>query len=125
MISSANVHLDNAHKTPQFWLIWMVLCMNVSAGIGVLAARQKVPLLLDPKVRKFGLLGGVAGALGMLALILGAQVGSLGTVSVIAGSSPAVTVIAAATFDGDRVHWWQAIGVVGSIIGTGIIALGS
>ncbi|KIU44166.1 MULTISPECIES: OFA family MFS transporter [Bradyrhizobium] len=37
MISSANVHLDNAHKTPQFWLIWMVLCMNVSAGIGVLA----------------------------------------------------------------------------------------
>ncbi|WP_426436436.1 L-lactate MFS transporter [Bradyrhizobium genosp. P] len=37
MISAANVHLDNAHKTPQFWLIWMVLCMNVSAGIGVLA----------------------------------------------------------------------------------------
>lgn len=37
MISSANVHLDDAHKTPQFWQIWVVLCMNVSAGIGVLA----------------------------------------------------------------------------------------
>ncbi|WP_213769448.1 OFA family MFS transporter [Bradyrhizobium sp. dw_78] len=37
MISSGNVHLEQAHKTPQFWLIWMVLCMNVSAGIGVLA----------------------------------------------------------------------------------------
>jgi len=37
MITSGNVHLDNAHKTPQFWLIWIVLCMNVSAGIGVLA----------------------------------------------------------------------------------------
>jgi MFS family permease len=36
MISQANVHLDNAHKTPQFWLIWMVLCMNVSAGIGII-----------------------------------------------------------------------------------------
>lgn len=36
MISKYNVHLDNAHKTPQFWLIWMVLCMNVSAGIGVI-----------------------------------------------------------------------------------------
>src|ERR1700744_2154535 len=35
MISKANVHLDNAHKTPQFWLIWWVLCLNVSAGIGV------------------------------------------------------------------------------------------
>jgi MFS family permease len=37
MISTSNVHLENAHKTPQFWLLWMVLCMNVSAGIGVLA----------------------------------------------------------------------------------------
>jgi MFS family permease len=36
MISKANVHLDNAHKTPQFWLIWAVLCLNVSAGIGVI-----------------------------------------------------------------------------------------
>ncbi len=37
MITSGNVDLAHAHKTPQFWLIWMVLCMNVSAGIGVLA----------------------------------------------------------------------------------------
>jgi len=36
MITSRNVHLDNAHKTPQFWLIWLVLCLNVSAGIGVI-----------------------------------------------------------------------------------------
>ena len=36
MISTSNVHLDNAHKTPQFWLIWWVLCLNVSAGIGVI-----------------------------------------------------------------------------------------
>ncbi|WP_291685286.1 OFA family MFS transporter [Bradyrhizobium sp.] len=36
MISSNNVHLKDAHKTPQFWLIWGVLCLNVSAGIGVI-----------------------------------------------------------------------------------------
>ncbi len=36
MITTRNVHLRDAHKTPQFWLIWVVLCMNVSAGIGVL-----------------------------------------------------------------------------------------
>ena len=36
MISQYNVHLDDAHKTPQFWLIWWVLCLNVSAGIGVI-----------------------------------------------------------------------------------------
>jgi MFS family permease len=29
--------VNQAHKTPQFWLIWWVLCLNVSAGIGVIA----------------------------------------------------------------------------------------
>lgn len=36
MISQNHVHLKDAHKTPQFWLIWWVLCLNVSAGIGVI-----------------------------------------------------------------------------------------
>jgi len=36
MITQNNVHLNDAHKTPQFWLIWWVLCLNVSAGIGVI-----------------------------------------------------------------------------------------
>ena len=38
MIASRHVHLQNAHKTPQFWLLWLVLCMNVSAGIGIIGA---------------------------------------------------------------------------------------
>ncbi len=37
MITPGYVPLANAHRTPQFWLVWMVLCMNVSAGIGVLS----------------------------------------------------------------------------------------
>jgi MFS family permease len=36
MVSTGNVHLNDALKTPQFWLIWAVLCLNVSAGIGVI-----------------------------------------------------------------------------------------
>jgi len=36
MITTASVSVDNAWKTPQFWLLWTVLCMNVSAAIGVL-----------------------------------------------------------------------------------------
>src|SRR5215813_9902413 len=36
MITQHHVHLKDAHKTPQFWLIWWVLCLNVSAGIGVI-----------------------------------------------------------------------------------------
>jgi MFS family permease len=45
MITSANVHLKNAHKTPQFWLLWIVLCMNVSAGIGIIGAAS--PMLQE------------------------------------------------------------------------------
>ena len=36
MITSRHVHLRDAHKTKQFWLIWAVLTLNVSAGIGVI-----------------------------------------------------------------------------------------
>ncbi len=36
MITQNHVHLNDAHKTAQFWLIWAVLTLNVSAGIGVI-----------------------------------------------------------------------------------------
>ncbi len=36
MVTTRHVHLNTAWKTPQFWLLWGVLCLNVSAGIGVL-----------------------------------------------------------------------------------------
>ena len=36
LVTHRHVHLDVAWKTPQFWLLWGVLCLNVSAGIGVL-----------------------------------------------------------------------------------------
>jgi MFS family permease len=36
MISTRHVHVKKAVKTPQFWLIWSVLCMNVTAGIGII-----------------------------------------------------------------------------------------
>lgn len=45
MVSSRHVHLKNAHKTPQFWLIWLVLCMNVTACIGIIGAAS--PMLQE------------------------------------------------------------------------------
>ena len=36
MISEHNVDIDEALKTPQFYQLWIVLCFNVTAGIGVL-----------------------------------------------------------------------------------------
>jgi MFS family permease len=36
MITQRHVHVKKVWGIPQFWLIWIVLCMNVSAGIGVI-----------------------------------------------------------------------------------------
>lgn len=45
MVTSKHVHLRDAHKTPQFWLLWIMLCMNVSAGIGIIGAAS--PMLQE------------------------------------------------------------------------------
>jgi MFS family permease len=36
LITTRHVFVYQALRTPQFWLIWWVLCLNVTAGIGVL-----------------------------------------------------------------------------------------
>jgi len=36
LMTSRHVHVNEAIRTPQFWLLWGVLCLNVSAGIGVI-----------------------------------------------------------------------------------------
>jgi MFS family permease len=36
LVTAAHVHVNEALRTPQFWLLWGVLCLNVSAGIGVI-----------------------------------------------------------------------------------------
>ncbi|PSJ79664.1 L-lactate MFS transporter [Neisseria iguanae] len=36
LVSSNHVNVNQAMKTPQFWLLFWVLCLNITAGIGVL-----------------------------------------------------------------------------------------
>lgn len=36
MMTAHHVHVKNVFKIKQFWLLWGLLCMNVSAGIGVI-----------------------------------------------------------------------------------------
>ncbi|HVU15422.1 MAG TPA: OFA family MFS transporter [Candidatus Didemnitutus sp.] len=63
LVTTANVTVDVAWKTPQFWLLWMVLCTNVTAGIGVLA--QASPMAQD----MFGVNAAVAGGfVGLLSI---------------------------------------------------------
>lgn len=45
MITNRHVHSKNIWGIPQFWLIWAVLCLNVTAGIGILGMAS--PLLQE------------------------------------------------------------------------------
>jgi MFS family permease len=45
MVTKADVLVEVAWRTPQFWLLWGVLCMNVTAGIGVLG--QASPMIQE------------------------------------------------------------------------------
>ncbi|MGE7990051.1 OFA family MFS transporter [Pseudomonas sp. NPDC089554] len=45
MVTDRHVHVSVAWKTPQFALIWLVLCLNVSAGIGIIGMAS--PLLQE------------------------------------------------------------------------------
>ena len=36
LVTTADVSARTAVRTPQFWCLWVVLCMNVTAGIGIL-----------------------------------------------------------------------------------------
>lgn len=45
MISSHNVEVNTAMRTPQFYFLWLVLALNVTAGIGIL--EQASPMIQD------------------------------------------------------------------------------
>ncbi len=73
MITTRNVHLHKAWKTPQFWQLWGVLCLNVSAGIGVIG-------MASPMIQEVfgGKLIGVPGVLADLDQAQRAQVATIG-----------------------------------------------
>ncbi|TDV34531.1 OFA family MFS transporter [Actinophytocola oryzae] len=45
LVTTSHVSAANAIKTPQFWLLWVVLFCNVTAGIGIL--EQAGPMIQD------------------------------------------------------------------------------
>ncbi|MEU9911205.1 OFA family MFS transporter [Streptomyces sp. NPDC051001] len=44
-LAGPQVSARNAVRTPQFWCLWVVLCMNVTAGIGIL--EKAAPMITD------------------------------------------------------------------------------
>jgi MFS family permease len=65
LMTDQTVHVDQALKTPQFYLLWWALCLNVTAGIGVLGqasamSQEMFPGRITPQA--------AAGFVGLLSL---------------------------------------------------------
>jgi MFS family permease len=82
LVTNAHVTADDAWKTPSFWLLWVILCFNVTAGIGILeqASPMIQEMLLVPNATR-GIdpadTAAIAHATAPLAAIAGAFVGLL------------------------------------------------
>jgi len=64
-VITGNVTAARAIRTPQFWLLWAVLCLNVTAGIGVLG--QASPMIQEMFPGAISA-GAAAGFVGLLSL---------------------------------------------------------
>src|SRR5581483_1716581 len=65
LVTTANVEVGKAWRTPQFWMLWVVLCMNVTAGIGVLGqASPMIQEMFPGRITK----DAAAGFVGLLSL---------------------------------------------------------
>ncbi|QCB27705.1 OFA family MFS transporter [Corynebacterium endometrii] len=64
MKTTGNVSANTAIKTPQFWLLWIILFTNITAGIGIL--ENAAPMIQDyfPAITA----GAAAGFVGLLSL---------------------------------------------------------
>jgi MFS family permease len=73
MITHGHVHIDAVHKIPQFWLLWAVLCLNVSAGIGIIG-------MASPMLQEVfgGKLIGLSGSLASLSVADKVRTASIG-----------------------------------------------
>jgi len=80
MITQRHVHLSQAWKTPQFWLIWGVLCLNVTAGIAVISMAS--PMLQEVFGAKLlGLDSAATLTLEQKAAVVAAAAGLVGLIS--------------------------------------------
>ncbi|KPJ35228.1 MFS transporter [Burkholderia multivorans] len=65
MITSNHVHIDEALKTPQFYLIWLVLFLNVTAGIGIIG---QASVMIQESFKGAVSAAAAAGFVGLLSL---------------------------------------------------------
>ncbi len=65
LVTTRDVDANTAMKTPQFWLLWWMLCLNVTAGIGVLGQASPMIQEMFPGRVSAAVAAGVVGLLSL------------------------------------------------------------
>ncbi|HEX5385086.1 MAG TPA: OFA family MFS transporter [Gemmatimonadales bacterium] len=65
LVTRHHVHVDEAIKTPQFYLLWLVLFLNVTAGIGILEQASPMIQEMFPALVKANAAAGFVGLLSL------------------------------------------------------------
>ena len=82
------------------------------------------PAMPPRGLRWQAVLGGLIGGVGLLSFAYGVREGDLAPVAVAATQYAAVTVFLAFCFRGERLRWWQTIGLCGSSIAVALVIAG-
>ena len=69
LITKNDVYVYDALKTPQFWFIWAVLCLNVTAGIGVLGQASAMSQEMFPGRVTAAAAGGFVGLISLFNML--------------------------------------------------------
>jgi MFS family permease len=65
LITTHNMDVSDAVRTPQFYMLWVVLCLNVTAGIGILETASPMIQDMFPGSVKAAAAGGFVGLLSL------------------------------------------------------------
>ena len=82
------------------------------------------PAMPPRGLRWQAVLGGLIGGVGLLSFAYGVREGDLAPVAVAATQYAAVTVFLAFCFRGERLRWWQTIGLFGSSAAVALVIAG-
>jgi drug/metabolite transporter (DMT)-like permease len=115
--------LDHLSVESGFWPI--VLQRMVAFGFvagACLVARE--PVLPGRSVFTTAALGAACASVGALSFVYGVQHGDLAPIAVTGTQYAAVTVVCGILFRGERLFWWQVVGLCGTVSAVGLIVTG-
>ncbi|MBT3245926.1 MAG: DMT family transporter [Actinobacteria bacterium] len=117
------VMLDQLSAASGFWPVTaqrsVAFTIMVVLGIG-----SRKPVFPSRFVFKTIIHGSIWGGVGAMFFVYGLQHGDLAPVTVAGTQYAAVTVVCGMLFRGERMRWWQVVGLLGSVSAVALIVVG-